>query len=136
MDLPKTFGRLENWGSAPLIQRNDAGSKQQLGNPLVNLVCCRPVTIVTLNSEVRRMFLLLSPANYEEPLLFIQILSELVWCWEKCMRDWILWMIAKASPSSQLHWVAGPDGSLQRVEAATIYRCSETGGHVLALNEG
>lgn len=32
--------------------------------------------------------------------------------------------------------VAGSDGSLQRVEAATIYRCSETGGHVLALNEG
>lgn len=64
MDFPKTFGRLENWESALLIQRNDVGSKQQLGNPLVNLMCCRPVT---LNSEVRRMFLLLSPANYEEP---------------------------------------------------------------------
>ena len=34
--FPKTFARLENWGSAPLIQRNAAGSKQQLGNPLVN----------------------------------------------------------------------------------------------------
>ena len=125
MDLPKTFGRLENWGSAPLIQRNDAGSKQQLGNPLVNLVCCRPVTIVTLNSEVRRMFLLLSPANYEEPLF--KHVSELVWYWD-CGR----WQ----KHHHHHNWVAGSDGSLQRVEAATFYRCSETGGHILALNEG
>ncbi len=32
--------------------------------------------------------------------------------------------------------MAGFDGSLQRVEAATFYRCSETGGHLLAVNEG
>lgn len=49
------------------------------------------------------MFLLLSPANYEEPLFFKHV-SELVWCWEKCMRDRILWT---ASPSSQQHgWQA------------------------------